>query len=81
MSLQEIIFFTSTPPFSLMLTGVIVGLLLALTGGGGSVVCVPLLLYWVKMKDVHMVIATSAITVAVSALFSLLAHASQGHVR
>ncbi|TXE66649.1 sulfite exporter TauE/SafE family protein [Serratia nematodiphila] len=81
MSLQEIIFFTSTPPFSLMLTGVIVGLLLALTGGGGSVVCVPLLLYWVKMKDVHMVIATSAITVAVSALLSLLAHASQGHVR
>ncbi|MCX8957665.1 sulfite exporter TauE/SafE family protein [Erwinia psidii] len=81
MFIQEIGHSWPDAAFFLLLTGLIVGLLLALTGGGGSVVCVPLLLYLVRMKDTHMVIGTSAMAVAVSALVSLLSHAAKGHVR
>lgn len=65
----------------LLLTGGIVGFLLALTGGGGSIVCVPLLLYMVKIPDTHAVIGTSALAVAVNALINLMAHAAKGNVR
>ncbi|MEB6537091.1 sulfite exporter TauE/SafE family protein [Pantoea stewartii] len=65
----------------LIATGIAVGFFLALTGGGGSVVCVPLLLYLVKVPDLHRVIGTSAIAVAVSALINLYAHGRKGHVR
>ena len=65
----------------LTLTGAIVGFLLALTGGGGSIVCVPLLLYMVKMPDTHTIIGTSALAVAVNAFINVVAHASRGNVR
>lgn len=65
----------------LVITGGIVGFLLALTGGGGSIVCVPLLLYMVQIPDTHLVIGTSAMSVAVSALLNLFAHAAKGNVR
>lgn len=65
----------------LVITGGIVGFLLALTGGGGSIVCVPLLLYMVQIPDTHLVIGTSAMAVAVSALLNLFAHAAKGNVR
>ncbi|MBH3070709.1 sulfite exporter TauE/SafE family protein [Serratia marcescens] len=64
----------------LVVTGGIVGFLLALTGGG-SIVCVPLLLYMVKVPDTHLIIGTSAMSVAVNALINLAAHASKGNVR
>lgn len=81
MILNELAGLSVTAISLLILTGMIVGFLLALTGGGGSVVCVPLLLYLVKMKDAHMVIGTSAMAVAVSALINLFTHASGGNVR
>ena len=59
----------------------IVGFLLALTGGGGSIVCVPLLLYMVKVPDTHLIIGTSAMSVAINALINLAAHAAKGNVR
>lgn len=65
----------------LMLTGGIVGFLLALTGGGGSIVCVPLLLYMVKIPDTHMVIGTSALAVASNAFINVVAHAARGNVK
>ncbi|HEB0117457.1 TPA: TSUP family transporter, partial [Serratia marcescens] len=55
----------------LVVTGGIVGFLLALTGGGGSIVCVPLLLYMVKVPDTHLIIGTSAMSVAINALINL----------
>ena len=55
----------------------IVGFLLALTGGGGSIVCVPLLLYMVKVPDTHLIIGTSAMSVAINALINLAAHAAK----
>ena len=53
----------------------------ALTGGGGSIVCVPLLLYMVKVPDTHLIIGTSAMSVAINALINLAAHAAKGNVR
>ncbi len=57
------------------------GILPALTGGGGSIVCVPLLLYMVKVPDTHLIIGTSAMSVAINALINLAAHAAKGNVR
>ncbi|WP_034935362.1 sulfite exporter TauE/SafE family protein [Erwinia mallotivora] len=78
--MQEIICLSSHSIILLIATGAMVGFLLALTGGGGSVICVPLLLYVVKIPDIHKVIGTSAMAVAISALFNLCAHARKGHV-
>ncbi len=61
--------------------GGFVGFSLALTGGGGSILAVPLLLYVVGMKDAHLAIGTSALAVAVNAYANLIPHARAGHVR
>jgi uncharacterized protein len=55
------------------LTGALVGLILAIVGGGGSIIAVPLLLYGVGMPSVHAAIGTSAVAVALSALGNLFA--------
>ena len=62
-------------------SGVFVGFSLALTGGGGSTLAAPLLLYLVGLKDVHLAIGTSALAVATNAYTGLIAHARAGHVR
>lgn len=79
--MSEILHISLQSLMLLMLTGGIVGFLLALTGGGGSIVCVPLLLYMVKVPDTHTVIGTSALAVAANALINVVAHAAQGNVR
>ena len=61
--------------------GSIVGLVLGLVGGGGSLLAVPLLIYGVGVSSPHVAIGTSAIAVAVSALGNLFAHARAGHVK
>ncbi|OKB68398.1 permease [Serratia marcescens] len=73
--------FTFYTEVLLVITGGVVGFLLALTGGGGSIVCVPLLLYMVKIPDTHLIIGTSAMSVAISALINLFTHAAKGNVR
>lgn len=62
-------------------SGAIVGLLLALFGGGGSVLATPLLLYVVGVRDPHVAIGTSAAAVAVNALINLAGHARSGRVK
>lgn len=64
-----------------LVCGAIVGFSLALTGGGGSTLAVPLLLYVVGVRDVHVAIGTSALVVAVNAYANLIPHARAGHVR
>lgn len=64
-----------------VLCGGFVGFSLALTGGGGSILAVPLLLYVVGMRDAHLAIGTSALAVAVNAYANLVPHARAGHVR
>ncbi|HEX7325849.1 MAG TPA: sulfite exporter TauE/SafE family protein [Rhodanobacteraceae bacterium] len=61
--------------------GGLVGFSLALTGGGGSTLAVPLLLYVVGMGDAHMAIGTSALAVGLNAYANLVPHARAGHVR
>lgn len=62
-------------------SGAVVGLLLGLFGGGGSVLATPLLLYVVGVRDPHIAIGTSAAAVAVNALISLFGHSRGGRVK
>lgn len=62
-------------------SGVLVGLVLGLVGGGGSILAVPLMVYLVGVPSPHMAIGTSALAVAVNAVTSLASHARDGHVR
>lgn len=63
------------------LGGAIVGLLLTLFGGGGSVLATPWLIYVVGVADTHVAIGTSAAAVAVNALGGLAAQARGGQVK
>ncbi|OWO95804.1 hypothetical protein B5E41_08250 [Rhizobium esperanzae] len=62
------------------LSGALVGFTLALLGGGGSILAVPLLVHAVGLTDAHTAIATSAVAVASNALISLVMHARRGTV-
>ena len=64
-----------------ILSGGIVGMLLGLLGGGGSILAVPLLLYVVGVPSVHVAIGTSALAVSVNAFANLIAHARIGSVK
>ncbi|WP_225009241.1 sulfite exporter TauE/SafE family protein [Novosphingobium percolationis] len=61
--------------------GTIVGLLLTLFGGGGSVLATPWLIYVVGVADTHVAIGTSAAAVAVNAATGLVAQARAGKVK
>ncbi len=64
-----------------ILSGSIVGLILGIVGGGGSIIAVPLLLYVVGVPSAHVAIGTSAVAVAVSAFANLLTKLRQGLVK
>jgi uncharacterized protein len=66
--------------FLAIFCGALVGLILGVIGGGGSVLAVPLLVYVVGVKSPHVAIGTSAIAVAMSASVNLIDHARRGHV-
>ncbi len=63
------------------LSGAVVGLFLAVFGGGGSVLAAPLLLYFVGIGDPHVAIGTSAAGVALNAITGLTGHARAGRVK
>ena len=62
-------------------SGVVVGLVLGMVGGGGSIIAVPLLLYMVGVGSPHLAIGTSAMAVSLSAAANLLNHARSGMVK
>ncbi|PZR33248.1 sulfite exporter TauE/SafE family protein [Caulobacter segnis] len=62
-------------------SGALVGALLGLFGGGGSVLATPLLLYVVGMRDPHLAIGTSAAAVSVNAAANLIGHWRGGRVK
>ncbi len=64
-----------------LLSGAIVGFVLGLIGGGGSIFATPLLYYFVGVADPHIAIGTGAAAVSVNALTNLLSHARAGRVR
>ncbi|WP_374472385.1 sulfite exporter TauE/SafE family protein [Phenylobacterium sp.] len=63
------------------LSGALVGLLLTVFGGGGSVLATPLLVYLVGVRDPHVAIGTSAAAVAVNAAMGLATQARAGRVK
>jgi uncharacterized protein len=62
-------------------SGVAVGSVLGLIGGGGSILAVPLLVYFVGVASPHVAIGTSAVAVAITALINLALHARRGSVK
>lgn len=62
------------PNFLSVISGALVGLILALVGGGGSIIAVPLLVYVVGVSSTHQALGTSAIAVALTALVNLVPH-------
>ncbi|MFN4142665.1 sulfite exporter TauE/SafE family protein [Aestuariivirga sp.] len=64
-----------------ILSGSLVGFVLGLVGGGGSIIAVPLLLYAVGVGSTHVALGTSAIAVSLSALANLVNHARAGTVK
>ena len=63
------------------LGGALVGFSLALVGGGGSILAVPILVYAVGIKDPHVAIGTSAVGVGANALIGLVGKARAGAVK
>ena len=63
------------------LSGTAIGFTLALVGGGGSILAVPLMVYLVGVKDPHVAIGTSALAVAANALIGLGNHARKRNVK
>lgn len=61
--------------------GALIGVLLTVFGGGGSVLATPLLLYVVGVRDPHVAIGTSAAAVAVNAAMGLTAQGRAGTVK
>jgi uncharacterized protein len=62
-------------------SGSLVGCILGLIGGGGSILAVPLLLYVVGVRDPHVAIGTSALAVGTNAAVNLVGHWRLGNVK
>lgn len=62
-------------------SGVAIGLILALVGGGGSILAVPLLVHVVGVQSPHLAIGTAAAAVAVNAMAGVASHVRAGNVR
>ncbi len=65
--------------FEIIAAGLAIGLLLGLTGGGGSILTVPLLVYVIGLNT-KVAIVTSMLIVGVTSLAALLAHSRAGRV-
>ena len=64
-----------------ILSGAVIGLILGLVGGGGSILAVPLLVHVVGIRSPHMAIGTAAIAVGLNAAMGLVGHARHGNVK
>jgi uncharacterized membrane protein YfcA len=62
-------------------SGALIGLVLGLIGGGGSILAVPLLVYVVGEPSPHVAIGTAAFAVALNAAASLGLHARRAPIR
>jgi hypothetical protein len=71
----------SDPNILSVFSGSLVGFILALVGGGGSILAVPLLIYVVGITSTHQALGTSAIAVSLTALINLIPHWRLGFVK
>lgn len=62
-------------------SGTLIGFVLGLVGGGGSILAVPLLVYGVGIRSTHAAIGTAALAVTANALSSLAGHARADTVK
>ena len=62
-------------------SGAIVGTVLGIIGGGGSILAVPMLLYVVGISDPHIAIGTAAFAVSLNAFANLVPHARAGTIK
>ena len=62
-------------------SGGLIGVVLGLVGGGGSILAVPLLVYLVGVASPHAAIGTAAVAVAANAVAGLIGHARAGTVK
>lgn len=69
------------PAIAVVVGGAVVGFLLAVFGGGGSVLAAPVLLYLGGVADAHVAIGTASAAVAANALFNLLGHWRAGRIK
>ncbi len=67
--------------YAAVASGGLIGLVLGLVGGGGSILAVPLLIYVVGMGSPHAAIGTAAVAVTINSLASLIGHARAGRVK
>lgn len=70
-----------TEIFAALGSGALIGTVLGLIGGGGSILAVPLLVYAVGVRSPHAAIGTAAFAVAANALTGLAGHARAGTVK
>ncbi|HEU12595.1 MAG TPA: sulfite exporter TauE/SafE family protein [Euryarchaeota archaeon] len=63
-----------------VISGILVGFSLGLIGGGGSILAIPLLIYFVGYDHPHIVIGTTALAVSINAFLNLIPHAREKHV-
>ncbi|MDP8012202.1 MAG: sulfite exporter TauE/SafE family protein [Thermoplasmata archaeon] len=63
-----------------IVSGFLVGFSLGLIGGGGSILAIPLLIYFVGFDHPHLVIGTTALAVSINAFLNLIPHARKKHV-
>lgn len=64
-----------------LMSGALIGLVLGLVGGGGSILAVPLIVHVVGTGSPHLAIGTAAIAVALNASASLIGHWRAGTVK
>ena len=64
-----------------LISGGLVGFTLGVFGGGGSILAVPLMVYFVGVPNPHIAIGTSALAVAANAGANLVSHARHGNIK
>ncbi|MEY2758547.1 MAG: hypothetical protein RIR33_2325 [Pseudomonadota bacterium] len=69
------------PAIAVVLGGAAVGFLLAVFGGGGSVLAAPVLLYLGGVTDAHLAVGTASAAVAANAALNLLGHWRGGRIK
>jgi hypothetical protein len=69
------------PAIAVVLGGAVVGFLLAVFGGGGSVLAAPVLLYLGGVTAAHVAVGTASAAVAANAALNLLGHWRGGRIK
>ncbi len=63
-----------------VISGLAVGFSLGLIGGGGSILAIPLLIYFVGFNHPHLAIGTTALAVGINAYINVIPHFIEKHV-